>query len=215
MATKAPSETAVKTLFATSGNLCFFTGCEQLLTKPDWVKVNAKVAHIKGEHPGSARYDENQPDEERQGYHNLMLLCPMHHTLVDDLEPYNYSVAQLTDMKEKHLQSVANSSWSVGDAEALRLARIAIREWLIVEVGRQLLADQEGVQGTLEEPDTASGRGEANNAGIFTVGESPIGGVDVVGAANTRRENEANERHRRAAPSPHVAPPIVADDDAR
>jgi hypothetical protein len=47
--------TAVKTLFTYSRNICFFTGCEEQLTDPKWKMVNAEVAHINGENPGSAR----------------------------------------------------------------------------------------------------------------------------------------------------------------
>ncbi len=66
-----PSQTAVKTLFALSRNLCFFTRCEQKLTDSAWKQVEAEV-YIKGEKPGSARYDPNQDDGDRQGFENLI-----------------------------------------------------------------------------------------------------------------------------------------------
>jgi len=121
-----PSETAVKTLFAESRNTCFFTGCEDKLTDPKWKQVNAEIAHIKGERPGSARYDAEQPDRERQGYENLMLLCPKHHKLVDRLEPDEYDVDRLQEMKARHLlDRQVGEQWCTED-EAERFARLAL-----------------------------------------------------------------------------------------
>jgi hypothetical protein len=82
-----PSETAVKTLFALSRNVCCWApppgesgvlggGCEEKMTDPVWRQVNGEIAHIKGEKPTSARYDADQADDERQGFYNLMLVCP-------------------------------------------------------------------------------------------------------------------------------------------
>jgi hypothetical protein len=69
------SVTAVVILFAYSRNICFFPGCDERLTDTKWKMVNAEVAHIKGENPGSARGDSQQLRTDSQGYDNLMLLC--------------------------------------------------------------------------------------------------------------------------------------------
>jgi hypothetical protein len=53
----SPGLTAVKTLFALSCNRCAHEGCDERLTDPHWQRVNADVAHIRGEKPGAARYD--------------------------------------------------------------------------------------------------------------------------------------------------------------
>lgn len=122
-----PSETAVKTLLAHSRNLCFYERCEELLTHPRWKRVNARIAHIKGEHPGSARHDPLQPDAERQGYENLMLLCPKHHTLVDDLEPDAHSVERLQEMRANHLLHASEGLWCTHD-DLSRFAAMAIAQ---------------------------------------------------------------------------------------
>jgi hypothetical protein len=131
-----PSETAVKTLFAHSRNTCFFARCEENLTKPGWKQVAGEVAHIKGEHDGSARYDIDQPDAERQGYDNLMLLCPKHHKLVDRQEPDNYPDAAVRD-------------WCTQE-EALRFARLAIQYWRgQTAPGLHVTSARYGAEGTL------------------------------------------------------------------
>ena len=123
-----PSETAVKTLFAHSRNKCFFTRCEEDLTKEGWKQVNAEIAHIKGERDGSARWERTQPDKERQGYTNLMLLCPKHHKLIDRLEPDKYTVEVLAEMRERHLDHAADQEWCT-EEQALNFARFAIAYW--------------------------------------------------------------------------------------
>jgi hypothetical protein len=119
--------TAVKTLFTYSRNICFFTGCEEQLTDPKWKMVNAEVAHINGENPGSARYDPDQLDSDRQGFDNLMLLCPKHHKLVDKLRPDDYPVELLQRMKKRHLEHEAEGGW-LSEEQAERFAAQLIAE---------------------------------------------------------------------------------------
>jgi hypothetical protein len=67
-----PRITTVKTLFAVSGNLCQFIDsgvrCEKHLTDPKWQTVRARICNIRGESPGSARYDETMTDEGRRHF---------------------------------------------------------------------------------------------------------------------------------------------------
>jgi hypothetical protein len=75
------------------------------------------VCHIKGERLGSARFDPNQTDEERQSYDNLIVMCPTHHTVIDDDED-SYSPERLYRMKKEHEAGAT----SVAEDEAERLA---------------------------------------------------------------------------------------------
>tara|TARA_R110001599_G_scaffold171584_1_gene362726 strand:+ start:679 stop:1290 length:612 start_codon:yes stop_codon:yes gene_type:complete len=68
-----------------------------------------EMAHIKGNKPGSNRYDAKQPDGERDSYENLILLCPTHHTLIDKPEnEWRYTVEKLHEMKVNHEASISN-----------------------------------------------------------------------------------------------------------
>jgi hypothetical protein len=105
-----PGETTIKTLFGLSNNLCAFRdidsndpACEEVLVDPKWKQVKARVCHIRAASPGGPRYDSNMKDAERSHFDNLILLCPNHHTLVDDLEPDRFSVQALRTMKEAAL----------------------------------------------------------------------------------------------------------------
>jgi hypothetical protein len=79
-----PTESTLKRLFARSGNQCAFPRCVAPLTHND--TLIGQVCHIRGDKPGAARYDPSQAASERQAYDNLIILCPNHHTVVDDDE---------------------------------------------------------------------------------------------------------------------------------
>jgi hypothetical protein len=96
------SWTTIKTLFGMSCNSCAMDGCEQKLTDPKWHQVNADIAHIRGEKPGAARYDASITPAERDGYPNLMLMCPGCHRRIDRLEPDLFPVDRLLEMKGRH-----------------------------------------------------------------------------------------------------------------
>lgn len=61
-----PGAATVKTLFALSGNVCAYPGCEQPLTDPAWRSVRGRIGHIYGERPGSARFDDAMTHESPQ-----------------------------------------------------------------------------------------------------------------------------------------------------
>jgi hypothetical protein len=82
-----PSFVAVKALFALSCNRCAMSACDLRLADPQWKGVQADIAHIRGERPGSARYAPDMTDAERNSPENLILLCPNHHREIDLLRP--------------------------------------------------------------------------------------------------------------------------------
>ena len=96
----SPSVQTLKKLFALSGNQCAFPKCKAPLVTSDGA-FPAEVCHIRGQKPGAARYDESQPEVERHSASNLIVLCPNHHTVVDDDE-VSYTVERLTSMKAEH-----------------------------------------------------------------------------------------------------------------
>ena len=67
-----------------------------------------EMAHIKGERPGSARYDPDITDDERRKYSNLILLCPNCHAIVDN-DYQAYTVERLVQIKKDHEKWVSES----------------------------------------------------------------------------------------------------------
>ncbi|MCL5801194.1 MAG: hypothetical protein M1283_01445 [Gammaproteobacteria bacterium] len=99
-----PTLPTIKRLFGVSGNRCAFPECSNSLVDPSG-KVTGRISHIKGRRPRGPRHDPLQDDDERHGFDNLILLCPIHHDVVDDDE-VSYSVARLSEIKRSHETSV-------------------------------------------------------------------------------------------------------------
>lgn len=96
-----PDTKTIKRLFAVSGNRCAFPTCQSELVDAGTGKVIGKICHIKGSRPGSPRYDPQQSESERHGYDNLLLLCPLHHDVVDS-DPESYTVERLSEIKSRY-----------------------------------------------------------------------------------------------------------------
>jgi hypothetical protein len=116
MAASGPGITDIKILFARSGNRCAFPKRTAPMAFNE--TLTGEVCHIRGARPGSARHDPNQSDVDRHDYKNLILMCPTHHTVIDDDEDA-YSIEYLLRLKnlnEQHSQPVAED-------EAARVAQ--------------------------------------------------------------------------------------------
>ena len=97
----SPEREAIKKLFAFSKNVCAFPECNNTIVDYEYKTVIGEICHIKGRSPGSARYDPEQPDNERNAFENLILLCPKHHKIIDS-NPEKFTVEVLQRMKEEH-----------------------------------------------------------------------------------------------------------------
>ncbi len=99
----AISDRTRKMLWARSGNLCAF--CRRLLIKErtphDAESVVGDECHIIGEKPTAARGAIGVGKNDLDGYVNLLLLCKVHHKLVDD-QPDTYPVERLHKLKSVH-----------------------------------------------------------------------------------------------------------------
>lgn len=99
-----PSQKTIKRLFAASGNKCAFPNCRTEIVKNE--TILGEICHIKSVKPNGPRFDSLQSAEDRHGYGNLILLCSIHHTVVDNDENA-YTVARLMDMKCDHEASIS------------------------------------------------------------------------------------------------------------
>lgn len=92
-------------LYLKSGNRCAFLECPQVLVEEekqdDRHSIVGVICHIKGQKPGSARYDPDMSDDERDAVENLLVLCPTHHKIIDD-QPNEYTVEELLGIKKAH-----------------------------------------------------------------------------------------------------------------
>lgn len=101
-----------------SGNRCAFPGCRRILTAedspPDRLAVLGEAAHIIAESPAGPRGDFPLSVDERNRYDNLVLLCNVHHQLIDD-QPQTYTVERLRAIRDEHEQWVQGRLGPTGD----------------------------------------------------------------------------------------------------
>ena len=123
-----PTTSTVKRLFAASGGRCAFPSCTASLVLPNGAII-AEMAHIRAFSPGGPRYDPSQTSDERNGYENLLILCPTHHALVDS-DPVNYDASRLIAIKARHeadvrlaLNSSSRLALGLDATAAVQLAR--------------------------------------------------------------------------------------------
>ena len=99
MARKHPKLETLKLLYVRSGNECAFPNCQHPIFNDEGLYV-AQLCHIKAANEGGERFDENQSDDERRSFENLLFMCHRHHKETDNIE--KYTVETLMDIKENH-----------------------------------------------------------------------------------------------------------------
>jgi len=109
----AITQKTIKLLWGSAAGRCSFPGCGKRLCLPESEEsapyTIGEMAHIRGEKPDALRHDASQTDAERNGYANLILLCPTDHTTIDKHENLKtYSVNALLNMKAQHEREVAD-----------------------------------------------------------------------------------------------------------
>lgn len=101
-----PSVKTIKYLYARSGNLCAFPGCTTRLVNAQSQAQIGEFCHICAASPGGPRFDPTQSVIARNAADNLILLCPNHHSLIDQ-SPSNYTADAIANMKRQHESRVA------------------------------------------------------------------------------------------------------------
>jgi len=93
--------TDVKILWGRAANRCSFPDCRIELTPVGEKNTLGEIAHIVSSSPNGPRGTSNITEEERDGYENLILLCPTHHTMIDN-NPQEWTVDSLKQIKQEH-----------------------------------------------------------------------------------------------------------------
>ena len=85
-ARRSIKESAQAALWALSNGRCYYPGCPAPVVvevRPGVYRKNVVIAHIYGVRRGAARFRQ-VPDEVRDSFAHLILLCQAHHSEVDD-----------------------------------------------------------------------------------------------------------------------------------
>jgi len=95
---KKPSLATLKKLFALSGNQCAFPDCIQRLIHNEL--LIGEICHIEAANKNGERYNPNQTDDQRADFENLIVFCPNHHKITNNIELYTVEI--LKDIKRSH-----------------------------------------------------------------------------------------------------------------
>ena len=92
-----------KLLWGRSGSRCAMCRRELIMagTTVDDESIIGDECHIVSGVSGGPRYDPDFADEKVDDYSNLLLLCKVHHKLIDDQE-LEYTASRLTKLKASH-----------------------------------------------------------------------------------------------------------------
>lgn len=124
----SPRESTIRQLFAVSLNQCAFPDCTTPIINSHTNTILAEVCHIHAQRDGGPRYDASQSDEERHGYENLILMCRVHHKIIDAPESLSlYTADQLRQIKQAHEERAKRSTQDLpplsdGVLKALKLS---------------------------------------------------------------------------------------------
>lgn len=128
----AISQLALKILWARSGGLCAFPGCNQELICKTSKDIIGHMCHIVAQSPKGPRGNANIPQNEIDSDSNIILLCPTHHRIIDTDEN-TYTIEKLTEMKLAHEQKIydrihTGSKWNLNFSQLyyINLPRISI-----------------------------------------------------------------------------------------
>jgi hypothetical protein len=92
-------------LWGRAANRCSFPSCRAELvvdpTETDDASLIGEACHIVGDSRKGPRGLSKLTDEQRDKYNNLILLCSVHHKIVDD-QPKRYTVDWLKKSKKEH-----------------------------------------------------------------------------------------------------------------
>lgn len=94
-----------KKLWGRAANRCAFPNCKRELvmdaTETDDESIVGDECHIIARSSSGPRGDSTLKKDQRNNYNNLILLCKVHHKLIDDQEN-KYTVSKLKKMKVNH-----------------------------------------------------------------------------------------------------------------
>lgn len=116
---------ARKILWARSGNCCAICQRELVIaaSSSDKESIAGEECHIVSGKVGGPRYDSDFPSEQTDAYDNLILLCRVHHKMVDD-QSATYTADILRQMKVDHEKWVSEKLKTTEEPKPIRLRQI-------------------------------------------------------------------------------------------
>jgi hypothetical protein len=108
-----PKGETLRELYLKSGNQCSYPDCTRLMIDSEGTFIG-QVCHIEAAEEGGERFNENQTNEDRRQFANLMLMCYEHHIKTNDVQRYTVQVLQ--EMKKAHEAKFSDIADTIGKA---------------------------------------------------------------------------------------------------
>lgn len=138
------SDRTRKVLWGRSGSLCALCKAHLVVdaSSLDRESIVGDECHIASGAPQGPRHDPSFPRDEIDGLDNLILLCRVHHKLVDD-QAETYSASLLREMKANHEKWVKERLTEDKARERVRIVRIReeIPEFLLLVPNAKMMLD--------------------------------------------------------------------------
>lgn len=105
-----PTASTIRLLLAKSGNQCAFENCTEVIFNDAGILIG-ECCHIEAALPGGERFNENQSNEERRSFENLIFLCHKHHIETNDTNAYTTN--RLKEIKQIHHNKFSEKQVSI------------------------------------------------------------------------------------------------------
>jgi len=160
-----------KMLWGRSGNRCAICKHELVVsaTASDDESIVGDECHIISSRSTGPRYDDSFPSEKLDTYQNLILLCRVHHKMVDDQDE-SYTADILRQMKVNHEMWVSHRLMDTPKTKPIKFRRIKqnIPPYLIrLTTGRETLNLVTSAYAFLMNHDELKSREEVDLVGSF------------------------------------------------
>lgn len=101
-----------RAVYQLSQGTCYVPDCDVPAIRfvDDSPYSNLQIAHIRGANPESARYDPDMTDDDRASFDNLLLLCKLHHGLVDRRNPDHYPADTLREWERQREEATVDDT---------------------------------------------------------------------------------------------------------
>ncbi len=135
MTRKFIRQETIRALFARSGNHCAFPGCTATLIN-EKNQFIGQICHIEAAEPGGERYNDQQTDEHRRQYENLILLCYPHHIETNDVT--EYQATRLFQMKAAHESSHGQKIFKIDESLLFKIASEMEAYWKSIDEAHRM-----------------------------------------------------------------------------
>ena len=132
MTRRAISKTQLKPLIALTRNICAMHDHDPSCAGYNLVrndKFLGEIAHIAAAEEDGKRYDEEMDDDQRNSNANLVVLCPNHHTIIDN-DDVTYTTELLLEIKRAHEEASGSDSFEPSE-DALAEAEKRVDTYII------------------------------------------------------------------------------------